>query len=95
MPEAASWDRRILDSIRTGAVTFAWDDGEIRTIEAPPETLDAMKSAWEWVEAKLKDLTAERGRPRSVCFRLAGGEFRGLRFPDWNPGMMEDEEAAE
>ena len=90
MSEAPAWDRRILDAIRTGAVTFVWDDNEIRTVDAPAGTLDAMKSAWEWIDAKLKELTDEKGRPRSVCFKLTSGQFRGLRFPDWNPGVMDE-----
>lgn len=93
MSEGHSWERRILDSMRTGAVTFAWDDDEIRTIDAPAGTLDAMKSAWVWIDATLKELTAERGRPRSVCFNLSNGQFRGLRFPDWKPGAMDDSDA--
>ncbi len=93
MSEGLTWDRRILDSMRTGAVTFVWDDDEIRTIDAPTETLDTMKSAWLWIDATLKDLTAERGRPRSVCFKLTSGDFRGLRFPDWNPGVMDESDA--
>lgn len=90
MSEAQAWDQRILDAMRTGAATFAWDDGEIRTIEAPAGTLDTMKSAWEWIDERLKDLTQEKSRPRSVCLKLKNGQFRGLRFPDWNPGTMDE-----
>ncbi len=73
-----------------GSVTFAWDDSEIRTIPAPAKTLDTMQSAWVWIDARLKEFQEDKGRPRSVCFRLPDGTFRGLKFPDWNPGAMED-----
>jgi len=69
-------------------VTFAWDDREVRTVSAPAGTLAHMKSAWQWIEARLKELEEQRGKPRTVCFRLDTGEFRGLRFPDWNPGAL-------
>ena len=82
------WREEILKSMKPGAVTFAWDDGEVRTIAAPDKTLDTMQSAWEWIDARIKDFTREKGRPRSVCFRLSAGEFRGLQFPDWNPGAL-------
>jgi hypothetical protein len=86
------WDEKILNSMKEGAVTFAWDDGEVRTLSAPDETLDTMKSAWEWIDARMKELEAEKGRPRTLCFRLSTGEFRGLKFPDWNPGSMDESE---
>ncbi len=73
--------------MENGAVTFAWDDGEIVTVPAPGGVLDNMKSAWQWIDAQLKEFQAKKSRPRSLCFRLAGGEFRGLRFPDWKPGL--------
>ena len=82
------WSEEILNSMQPGAVTFAWDDGEVRTIDAPEKTLDAMASAWKWIDEKLKELEQEKERPRSVCFRLTSGEFRGLKFPDWQPGAM-------
>jgi hypothetical protein len=82
------WDEAIIERMQPGAVTFAWDDGEVRTIHAPDKTLDNMKSAWEWIDRKIKELEEEKGRPRSVCYRLASGEFRGLTFPDWNPGAL-------
>jgi hypothetical protein len=89
MPDNKSvWDESILQSMKPGHVTFAWDDGEIRTVQAPNETLDSMQSAWEWINPKLRELEAERGKPRSVCFKLTDGRFRGLRFPDWNPGVL-------
>jgi hypothetical protein len=84
------WDEKILKSMKQGAVTFAWDDGEIRTVTAPEGTLDTMKSAWEWIDLRVKELEAEKGRPRSLCLRLSTGEFRGLKFPDWKPGLMEE-----
>jgi hypothetical protein len=82
------WDDKILDAMEAGSVTFAWDDSEVRTIPAPDKTLETMQSAWEWIDARLKELEKDRGRPRSVCFRLTNGKFRGLKFPDWNPGPM-------
>jgi hypothetical protein len=82
--EESPWGEDILSNMEDGCVTFAWDDGEIRTIEAPAQQLDDMRLAWEWVGPKLKELERERGRPRSVCFRLSSGEFRGLKFPDRN-----------
>jgi hypothetical protein len=84
------WDEKILNSMKQGAVTFAWDDGEIRTVTAPESTLDTMKSAWEWRDLQMKELEAEKGKPRSLCFRLSTGEFRGLKFPDWKPGQMDE-----
>jgi len=74
--------------MKPGAVTFAWDDGEIRTIEVPELTLDDMQRAWEWIDPRVKEFEKGKGRPRSVCFRLTNGQFRGLRFPDWNPGAL-------
>jgi hypothetical protein len=82
------WDRKIIDAMQKAAVTFAWDDGEIRTVPAPEKALDTMQSAWNWIDVKLKELQEERGKPRSVCFFLAGREFRGLKFPDWQPGPL-------
>ncbi len=84
------WDTRILEAMEPGSVTFVWDDGEIRTVPAPEKTLDAMKSAWAWIDERLNEFKKEKGRPRSVCFRLSGGQFRGLRFPDWKPGLTHD-----
>ncbi|MGO9570361.1 MAG: hypothetical protein ACLP5H_22750 [Desulfomonilaceae bacterium] len=86
------WDKEILDSMKRGAVTFGWDDGEVRTMSAPPGTLDTMKSAWEWIDVRMKELQAEKSRPRTICFRLSSGEFRGLKFPDWRPGFIEESE---
>ncbi len=83
------WDEEIICSMKPGSVTFAWDDGEIRTIPVPPRTLDDMKSAWQWIDVQMKELQVERGRPRSICFRLSDGQFRGLKFPDWKPGETE------
>lgn len=85
------WDEKILNSMKEGAVTFAWDDGEVRTLPAPEGTLDTMKSAWQWIDLRMKELASEKGRPRSLCFRLSTGEFRGLKFPDWKPGLEEPE----
>lgn len=82
------WEEKILNSMKTGAVTFAWDDDEVRTVATPDRTLDTLQSAWEWIDARIKEMEKEKGRPRSVCFRLTSGEFRGLRFPDWNPGAI-------
>jgi hypothetical protein len=82
------WGEAIITSMKPGAVTFAWDDGEVRTIPAPDKTLDTMKSAWEWIEVKMKELEKEKGRPRTICYRLTSGEFRGLTFPNWNPGAL-------
>lgn len=87
-PQDSSWDQRILDTMEPGSVTFAWDDGEVRTVRAPDHALDTLKSAWQWIDATMKELDPQRGRPRSICFRLSSGEFRGLTFPDWNPGAM-------
>ncbi len=80
------WSQEILDHVRPGFVTFAWDDGEIRNVEASEKTLGTMKEAWAWIDERLKEFAADKGRPRSVCFKLGGTEFRGLRFPDRNPG---------
>lgn len=85
----SAWDTKILEKMEPGCVTFKWDDGEIRTIPAPQGALDEMKSAWTWIDETLRKLTEERGRPRSVCFRLSDGQFRGLNFPDWQPGVMD------
>lgn len=74
--------------MKPGAVTFAWDDGEIRTIPAPDKTLDEMQSAWDWIRSAMEEMEKDKERPRSVCFRLTNGKFRGLRFPDWNPGAL-------
>jgi hypothetical protein len=82
------WSEEILNSMKPGAVTFAWDDGVVRTIPAPEKTLDTMADAWAWINEKLKELEQEKGKPRSVCFRLTSGEFRGLKFPDWQPGAL-------
>lgn len=86
--EDTPWDARILDKMKPGAVTFAWDDGEISTIEAPEHVLDTLRSAWEWIDPKMRELEQQRGRPRVICFRLTSGEFRGLKFPDWRPGEL-------
>ncbi len=86
---AEIWDAKILDSVKPGCVTFAWDDGEIRTVPAPEGALDEMQSAWAWIDQTIKRLTEEKERPRSVCFNLTNGQFRGLKFPDWNPGVMD------
>ena len=51
------WDQKILDSMRPGAVTFAWDDGEILTIPAVEGCLKSLNKAWEWVEARMKELS--------------------------------------
>jgi hypothetical protein len=88
MSDDSGWDSWILERMSPGAVTFAWDDREVRTVYAPAGTLAHMKSAWQWIEARLKELEEQRGRPRTVCFCLDSGEFRGLRFPDWNPGAL-------
>ncbi len=84
--QQVAWDPKILESMKPGCVTFGWDNGEIRTLEAPPHTLDDLRSAWAWINPLLKQLEAERGRPRTICFRMTDGQFRGLKFPDWNPG---------
>ncbi len=89
MAEATPWDKTILDKMEPGAVTFAWDDGEIRTISVPEGILNDMQAAWLWIDPMLRALEAERGKPRSVCFHLGNGQFRGLRFPDVNPGPLE------
>jgi hypothetical protein len=82
-----AWEPRILESVKPGCVTFAWDDGEIRTIEAPESTLNDMKSAWAWIDDTVKRLSEQKERPRTICFRLANGQFRGLTFPDRRPGL--------
>lgn len=86
MTENAAWENWILEQMEAGAVTFAWDDREVRTMPAPQGTLATMKTAWQWIDTRLRELENERGKPRTVCFRLDSGEFRGLRFPDWKPG---------
>lgn len=83
------WDEKILREMKSGSITFSWDDGEIRTISTPEGTLDNMRTAWNWIEDYMKLLSEEKGRPRTICFRLTTGEFRGLRFPDWRPGEMD------
>ena len=85
--EENPWGEDILGKMKDGCVTFAWDDGEIRTMEVPAGRLDDMRLAWQWIDPKLKELEQERGRPRSVCFRLSSGEFRGLKFPDRNTSV--------
>ena len=85
----SSWDQKILDNMKSGCVTFGWDDGEVITLEAPDKALDSMQTAWEWIDVRLREYAEGKGRPRTVCFRLTStGEFRGLRFPDWNPGAL-------
>jgi hypothetical protein len=85
----SKWEPEILDSMREGAVTFAWDDGEILTIQAPQGSLKTLQTAWEWVDVKLREFSQGKGRPRTICLRLDSGEFRGLRFPDIKPGIMD------
>ena len=36
MPDDSAWEPWILNQMAPGAVTFAWDDREVRTIRAPP-----------------------------------------------------------
>jgi hypothetical protein len=84
-----AWEPTILNDMRSGCVTFAWDDGELRTLEAPEGTLDKMKSAWTWIDDAVKRLSEEKGRPRTICFRLSNGQFRGLKFPDLNTGAID------
>ncbi len=86
--EDSPWGEKVLMSMKPGAVTFAWDDDEVRTVAAPDKVLDTMQSAWEWINARIHEYEKEKGRPRKVCFRLTSGEFRGLKFPDWNPGAL-------
>jgi hypothetical protein len=86
----STWDPKIINSMKPGAVTFSWDDGEIRTISAPPGSLKNLQTAWEWVDVRLREFSEGKGRPRIVCLHLDSGEFRGLRFPDVNPGIMDD-----
>jgi hypothetical protein len=38
----------------------------------------------------MKEFNEGKGRPRSICFRLDSGEFRGLKFPDVKPGEIHD-----
>ncbi len=87
-PNETPWDQKILDSMKSGCVTFSWDDGEVQTLEAPEKTLDTMQSAWEWIDARIKEFQQTKERPRTICFKLTSGEFRGLRFPAWNPGAL-------
>jgi hypothetical protein len=84
----AEWDEHIVGSMKPGCVTFAWDDGEIRTVEAPAGTLQTLQSAWEWIDPVLREFERGKGKPRSLCFRLADGQFRGLRFPEGKPGTL-------
>ncbi|MBI5250104.1 MAG: hypothetical protein HY912_11480 [Desulfomonile tiedjei] len=84
------WDPKILESMKPGAVTFAWDDGEIRTIPAPEGCLKTLNTAWEWVDAQMLEFIKGKGRPRTICLRLDTGEFRGLTFPDVKPGDIDD-----
>jgi hypothetical protein len=86
MTKESPWEDWLLEAMGPGSVTFGWDDREAETILVPEGTLATMQSAWEWISAKLVELEKERSKPRMVCFRLDSGEFRGLRFPDWNPG---------
>ncbi|HMK36317.1 MAG TPA: hypothetical protein VK463_14680 [Desulfomonilaceae bacterium] len=86
---ADAWDPKILESMKPGCVTFAWDDGEVRTVETPGGTLDEMKSAWAWIDGAMNQFAQDKGRPRSICFKLSNGQFRGLKFPDWQPGAMD------
>jgi hypothetical protein len=95
MPKESSWDRRILDAMESGAATFAWDDGEVQTIPAPNGVFDEMKSSWAWIDERLREFEKTKGRPRSVCFRLSDGRFRGLSFPDWKPGDLSDKDMGE
>ncbi|MEW6138169.1 MAG: hypothetical protein AB1733_08050 [Thermodesulfobacteriota bacterium] len=88
MAKNSAWEPWILEKMAAGAVTFAWDDREVRTIPAPQGALAEMQKAWDWIAARMKELETERGKPRVVCFRLDTGEFRGLRFPDLNPGAL-------
>ncbi len=83
-----AWDKVILDQMETGAVTFAWDNGDIETVHAPEGQLKTMESAWAWIDPKLRDYEKGKGKPRQLCFRLDNGIFRGLKFPDGVPGMM-------
>lgn len=85
---ASPWGEKILQSMKPGCVTFGWDDDTVITMEAPEETFLSMKNAWAWIDKRLREFQEGKGKPRSVCFRLADGEFRGLKFPDWNPGAM-------
>jgi hypothetical protein len=83
------WDKKVLDAMESGAVTFGWDSGEVVTLHAPEGTLDTMQSAWPWIDARLKSFAEKEGKPRTLCLRLTSGEFRGLRFPDPCPGPLE------
>jgi hypothetical protein len=84
-----AWDPKIIASMEPGSVTFSWDDGRIQSIPAPEGTLESMQKAWEWVEQKVKSFETAGDKPRTVCFRLSSGQFRGLRYPDWKPGVMD------
>jgi hypothetical protein len=86
----STWDPKILAEMKAGAVTFAWDDGEIQTVSTPEGALKNLKAAWEWIDAQMREFTKGKGRPRSICLRLENGEFRGLKFPDVKPGMIDD-----
>ncbi|MFH1115824.1 MAG: hypothetical protein V1792_18090 [Pseudomonadota bacterium] len=86
MTKESPWADWIVKATEPGAVTFGWDDERVETIPVPEGTLSAMPSAWEWINARLIGFEREGSKPRMVCFRLDSGEFRGLRFPDWNPG---------
>ncbi|MDQ7783348.1 MAG: hypothetical protein RDU20_10740 [Desulfomonilaceae bacterium] len=88
MKNESPWEDWLLEAMEPGSVTFGWDDREVRTIAVPEGTLKTMQSAWDWIGARLIELEKERGKPRMVCFRLDNGQFRGLRFPDWNPGSL-------
>jgi hypothetical protein len=85
-----AWDPEILESMKPGAVTFAWDDGEILTVPAPEGSLKDLNTAWEWVDEQIKAFKEGKGSPRSVCLRLENGAFRGLRFPEVKPGAVHD-----
>jgi len=84
MTKDSPWDEKILAAMRPAAVTFGWDDGEIRTLDTPEGTLDDMRSAWEWIDPQMRAMEKEKSRPRTICFTLTNGQFRGLRFPDLN-----------
>jgi hypothetical protein len=86
----STWDPKILADMKPGAVTFAWDDGEIQTVSAPEGALKNLKEAWKWIDVQMTEFSKGKGRPRSICLRLESGEFRGLKFPDVKPGMIDD-----
>ena len=88
MPTGSPWEDWLLDAMEPEAVTFGWDDKEVMTIPVPEGTLASMQAAWDWINPRLVEFEKERGKPRTVCFTLDSGEFRGLRFPDWNPGAL-------